>query len=396
MLEKGSLEGVRILDFTWVVAGPLAAAILADQGAEVIRIQNPLAPIIPLGDERWGFDASLNRNKCSITVNMGDPRGLDIAKRLIQVSDIVMENFSSRVMGHWGLDYEGQKKLNPRIIYMSMGGVGHSGRLKDWVTYGPTLQGMCGLNYLTGFPDGDPAGCGYSYPDVAGGYTAALALIMALWHRLRTGEGQYIDLAQLESACSLMGTALLECTANNGSPKRRGNRSPDLPAAPHAAYRCKGDDRWCVIAVFGGPDWKAFCNVIGNPPWTKEERFATLLDRVKNGEELDRFVEAWTQEHEAEEVMKRMVEAGIAAGVVQHGDDIVDRDPQLAYRYWEYLESPEGVRGRYPGIPPKLSDTPGGLRLCGPKLGEHNDYVLGKVLGMPAEEIEQYRKDRVI
>ena len=188
----------------------------------------------------------------------------------------------------------------------------------------------------------EPAGWGYSYADMTGGYSGALAVLMALWHRKQTGQGQFVDLAQFEAISSLVGPGLLDIL-NNQTPRNQpvGNRSQEAPAAPHGVYRCKGDDRWCAIAVFTETEWQSLCRVLGQPAWTRETRFASLADRLQHQDALDGYIEAWTQQHTAEEVMARLQEAGIAAGVVANGEDL-DRDPQLRARgYWAQLPAQE-------------------------------------------------------
>ena len=398
--QKGrrALEGVRILDFTWVVAGPVAVRILADQGAEVIKIER--RDTLDLGTRRGGFSGNLHRGKESTVVNMADPRGIEIAQKLAAVSDVVIDNFSARVMRNWGLDYESLKKIKPDIIAVSMSGFGHTGPHKDYVSYGPTLQALSGYTLQMRHPGHEPAGWGYSYADMTGGYSGALAVLMALWHRKQTGQGQFVDLAQFEAISSLVGPGLLDIL-NNQTPRNQpvGNRSQEAPAAPHGVYHCKGDDRWCVIAVFTEAEWQSLCRVLGQPAWTRETRFASLADRLQHQDALDGYIEAWTQQHTAEEVMSRLQEAGIAAGVVANGEDL-DRDPQLRARgYWAQLPAQENGKTEdviLDGPPFKLSKTPGYVAAPGPLLGEHTDSVLRRLLNYSDQQIAQLKAERVI
>ncbi|MDP2953459.1 MAG: CoA transferase, partial [Chloroflexota bacterium] len=205
----------------------------------------------------------------------------------------------------------------------------------------------------------------------------------------KTGKGQHIEVSQMESTASILETAILDYTANGRVRGRVGNRLPN--AAPHGAYRCRGEDRWCVIAVFTDEEWRAFCRVIGNPPWTKEDRFATLLARKQNEDELDRLVEEWTKERTPEEVMVLMQREGVPAGVVQNAEDMLLRDPQLRAReHYVYLDHAEAGRTAYDGVPFKLSATPGRPLSAAPLLGEHNDYVYREILGMSEEEANEY------
>ena len=394
---RRALEGVRILDFTWVVAGPVAVRILADQGAEIIKIER--RDTLDLGTRRGGFSGNLHRGKESTVINMADPRGIEIAQKLAAISDVVIDNFSARVMRNWGLDYESLKKIKPDVIAVSMSGFGHTGPHKDYVSYGPTLQALSGYTLQMRHPGHEPAGWGYSYADMTGGYSGALAVLMALWHRKQTGQGQFVDLAQFEAISSLVGPDLLDILNNQTPSQPIGNRSQEAPAAPHGVYRCKGDDRWCAIAVFTEAEWQSLCHVLGQPAWTCEARFASLADRLEHQDALDGYIEAWTQQYAAEEVMTRLQEAGIAAGVVANGEDL-DRDPQLRARgYWTQLPAQENGKTEdviLDGPPFKLSKTPGYVAAPGPLLGEHTESVLRRLLNYSDQQIAQLKAERVI
>ena len=395
--SRRALEGVRILDFTWVVAGPVAVRILADQGAEIIKIER--RDTLDLGTRRGGFSGNLHRGKESTVINMADPRGIEIAQQLAAISDVVIDNFSARVMRNWGLDYESLKKIKPDIIAVSMSGFGHTGPHKDYVSYGPTLQALSGYTLQMRHPGHEPAGWGYSYADMTGGYSGALAVLMALWHRKQTGQGQFVDLAQFEAISSLVGPGLLDILNNQTPSQPVGNRSQEAPAAPHGVYRCKGDDRWCAIAVFTEAEWQSLFRVLGQPAWTREARFASLTDRLQHQDALDAHIEAWTQQHTAEEVMTRLQEAGVAAGVVANGEDL-DRDPQLRARgYWAQLPAQENGKTEdviLDGPPFKLSKTSGYVAAPGPLLGEHTDSVLRRLLNYSDQQIAQLKAERVI
>ena len=394
---RRALEGIRILDFTWVVAGPVAVRILADQGAEIIKIER--RDTLDLGTRRGGFSGNLHRGKESTVINMADPRGIAIAQQLAAVSDVVIDNFSARVMRNWGLDYDSLKKIKPDIIAVSMSGFGHSGPHKDYVSYGPTLQALSGYTLQMRHPGQEPAGWGYSYADMTGGYSGALAVLMALWHRKQTGQGQFVDLSQFEAISSLVGPGLLDILNNQASSQPVGNRSQEAPAAPHGVYRCQGDDRWCAIAVFTEAEWQRLCQVMGQPAWTRDVRFASLADRLQHQDALDEYIEAWTQQHTAEEVMTRLQEVAIAAGLVANGEDL-DRDPQLRARgYWARLPAQEGGKTQeviLDGPPFKLSKTPGYVAAPGPLLGEHTDSVLRRLLNYSDQQIAQLKAEKVI
>lgn len=389
------LDGIRILDFTWVVAGPTATRLLADLGAEVVKIER--RDSLDFGDRRGGFTGGLNRGKLGTVVNLTDPRGLDVARRLVATADVVIDNFSARVMRNWGLDYDGLRTIKPDIIAVSMSGFGHTGPYKDHVSYGPTLQALAGYTLLMRHPGGEPAGFGFSYSDLVGGFTAALAVLAALWHRRRTGEGQMIDLSQFEAACAMLGPLLLEVTANGRRILPAGNASQEGPAAPHGVYRCRGEDRWCAVAVFDQNEWQRFSDALDNPAWCRDARFATLGDRVRNRAALDALVEEWTRTRTAEEVTERLQGAGVRAGVVADAEDLCLRDPQLrARRYWIDVETPEGNHVRLDGIPYRLERTPARVSGPGPLLGEHTDDVLRRLLGLEAHQIAALRAAGVV
>jgi benzylsuccinate CoA-transferase BbsF subunit len=397
-MARLALEGIRVLDFTWVVAGPVATRILADQGAEVIKLERRPGP---LGPRQIGLQGDLHRNKRSIAVNMGTPRGVEIARRLAQISDIVMDNFSARVMRSWGMDHASLSATKPDIICLSMSGLGHTGPRSNYVSYGPTLQALTGYTILMADRNGEPAGYGYSYADMSGGYTGALAALMALWHRRRTGRGQFVDLSQFEAVTSVIGPALLDISVNGRKQSPPGYRSQEHPAAPHGIYRCRprGDDndRWLAIAVRTQAEWNRFIGAIGSPSWASDAKFRTLYLRMRNNVELDEHVARWTVDQEAEAAMELLQRGGVAAGVVANGADMCERDPHLRARnFWGTVPLPDGAITHVTGIPMKLSATPGAIRTPSPVIGEANDYVLGELLGMSRAERAALIEERAI
>ncbi len=393
MTNQPILHNIRILDFTWVLAGPYATRLLSDFGAEVIKVQPLLSSESDDAFSR-GYYSTWNRNKLGITLNMDKPQGVALAKRLAGICDAVVENFTPRVMANWGLDYDNLKKVKPDIIMLSMSVMGRTGPWRDYVGFGPTVQAFSGMTWLTSFPGEPPTGPGFSYADHIAGLFASLALLGALEYRQRTGEGQYIDVSQVEAMISLLGGAILGYEGSGSEAAPAGNTSS--LAAPHTVYRCKGKERWCAVAVFTDEEWQGFRRALGNPSWAEDERFATLSSRIRNSEELDRLVAAWTKEHTAEEAMSRLQGNGVAAGVVQDAADLVS-DPQLKARdfFIEFLHPEAGITTT-DATPVKLSSTPAQYNRAAPNPGQDNSYVYGKLLGMSEAEVAELGKNGVI
>ena len=403
----GALDGIRVIDFTWVVAGPVATRILADHGAEVIKIERLDAT--DFGSRRVGLTGNLNRGKRSIAINLNDERGLALARRLIAGADVVIDNFSPRVMPGWGLDYDGVRQLRDDIIAVNMSGFGDSGPWRDHVSYGPSLQALAGFSWLMRHDGRAPTGWGFSYSDMAAGCMAALATLFALWHRRRSGEGQRVDLSQFESLVSLLGPQLLRVSSPTpglqtpAASTAIDNRSQEMPSAPHGVYACAerpesiASDRWCAIAVFSDAEWRHFCSALGDPAWARDPRFQTRSDRLRHGEELDARVQAWTRERRAEDVVTHLQRHGIAAAVVADARDLCVIDPHLRSRgYFAAVATPEGAIVHVDGLPIRLSETPGKITSPAPLLGEHTDAVLIESLGMTANEIAVLREARVV
>jgi len=429
VMKDGPLAGIRVADLTWVRAGPQCTRLFSLMGAEVIRVEWPAAPdLTRLGALRTtpsGFKPGINTssdfanfgvNKLSSVLNVRDPRGMDLLRRLIAISDLVVENFSSRVLDDWGLSYQDQARIRPDIIYISMAGFGHSGRWRDYDTWGPAVQAMTGLTQTSGMPGKPPSGWGYSYMDHTGGYYGTMALLTALHYRNRTGQGQYIDLAQVEAGCTLTGAAILDATVN-GRPTRRpgfppGNRTtwPGYPitngysrgqhAAPHNHYRAKGGGHWdwCVIVCRTQEEWRSLVHAMGSPEWAGAEKFATLLRRLENQEELDRKIGEWTVQFDKWDLMEKLQAAGVPCGQVSSTGDRADRDPQLRYRgtfAWK-VKHPLLGEGPVEGYPAKFSETPWEVWRSGPMMASENDYLYHELLGLSLEEIDDLDRSDVL
>ncbi len=479
------LEGVKVVDFCRVIVGPLTTKILADWGATVVKIESRKAqdlyrtfgpePDLSVHFTQW------NTGKHSVTLDLTNPKALEVAKILVAWADVVVENYAGGVMEKLGLGYSELKKVNPDIIMLSSCMQGQTGPYARHPGMGFQLSALSGFCHITGWPDRPPPELGV-YTDFIAPHYNVIIVLSALLHRKRTGKGQYIDLSQFETGVQFISPLILDYIVNNRVAEREGNKL--AYAAPHNAYRCRDEytwcgiplyteegwagfckvignpswtkeprfstvqarkenegelnglveewtmnctpeqvlakmqavgivterlptgayqlghnpsgtyrcqdeERWCAISVFADKEWESFCKVLGNPMWTKESKFSTLLLRKKNEEELDRLVEEWTIEHSAEEVMSLLQEAGVAAGVLETGEDQLEHDPQTRHRkMFPELDHPRVGKHHAPASPFTLSKMPLELKRA-PLFGEHNEYVLKEILGMSDEDIAE-------
>ncbi len=408
------LEGIRVIDFSWAMAGPQATRLLADFGADVLKIESERRPDLarttfgphPHGRDAFGLDSSgyfnhFNRNKKSVTLNMQRPEAAEVFADLLRVSDVVLENFSAGVLAKWGWPYERMREVKQEIIYVPMAGFGQRGPYSAYRTFGPTVQALSGLTHLSGFPEMEPAGWGFSYMDHTGGYLAAIAILMALYQRRQTGCGEYIDLSQVEAAIALTGAAVLDYQANGRRSERLGNRSGHPPAAPHGIYRCQdeyeGRDRWVAIACYVEEQWQALVEAMGSQAWATKGAFGSLAGRLERQDELDRQLEAWTRPQLAHDVMRLLQRAGVPAGVVQNHKDLTERDEQLAHRrLYPSIRHPKLGEYLIDGLPMKLSETPGGVRAPAPLWGEHTEAVLTELLGYDETRVAALRESEAL
>ena len=396
------LSGYRVVDFSWVWAGPLLGELLADMGAEVIKVETnkrlDSARLTPgrstVGPETDFVFHSINRNKLGITVDMTDPKGAKLIRELISISDVALDNFSPMGLKKLNLEYTELSQANPQLVMISLPAAGQYGPLSNIVTYAPSLGALCGYSSLIGYPGERVLGEQTPYLDVTSSIHGAFAVLSALYYRERTGKGQYIDMAQIEVGASVIGEAFMEYFMNGRVLGTMGNRSPTM--APHNNYPCLGEDRWVSIAVDTEEEWRSFCAAIGNPPWVKQKRFNDKFNRQRNLEELDRLISAWTINLSNYEVMDILQKADVAAAPCL---DLTERfsDPHYAARGTHLqVEHPATGVDIIAGIPFKLSGTPGEVRRHAPLLGEHNDYVFRELLGRTESEIAQLIEEKVI
>jgi len=402
--RDGVFSGLKILAFAWAVVGPLTMKFFADHGATVIRVETSSRPCTmrssaPYKDNkpglnRGGYFTYYNANILSLALNMNRPKAAAIARRLVVWSDVFFENYTPGVIEKWGFDYESLKKIKPDIIMLRQSGYGSWGPYKNLPAFGMVLGPIAGLPNFIGWPAKEPLPVGVSaYTDCISPRFAAAALIAALDHRNKTGEGQLLDLSQFETAISFILPGLLEYESTGKEPERIGNSSPQ--AAPHGVYRCKGDDRWCTIAVSSDDEWTNFCHAIGKPELVKDPRFGTLENRRKNEDELNKIVGKWTVNFSPDEVMARLQQAGVAAGVVANAADVLN-DPQLRQRniFWPMRHAEMGDFTHL-GQSFRLSETPARPYSPAPLLGEHTEEICTEMLGMSDDEFVSLMQDGV-
>ncbi len=427
---KGFLNGTRIIDLTWKTVGPWEARMLTPYGAEVIHIEPPHRP----DDHRFDFrktagtaaagqtefrDAPdsppyyttpnyshLHRGKLGVTLNTRHPEGKRILEQLIEISDGLCENFSGGVLDSWGMGWDHLHEVNPKLVYLSTSGFGHKGEWGEFRTYGPSAQASSGLTFTSGLPGKPPAGWGYSYMDVTGGWMAGLGLMMGLLQAKRTGRGLYVDFAVTEAAMALLGPYFLDYQVN-GRPTRRPNFPPgnhsEWPAiAPHNTYRTAGIDRqgqdwWVFIAAPTQQQWESLVAVMGKPELLSDPRFVTMADRYANQDVLDEIISTWTAPRRRYDIMTRLQQAGVVAAAVQGAEDRVEYDEQLRHReIYPVTSHPEVGTFDIEAYPPKLSRTPvfnGGRAST---VNEHADYVYGDLLGFKPDEIASLKEQGVI
>ncbi|WP_327686326.1 CaiB/BaiF CoA transferase family protein [Streptomyces sp. NBC_00467] len=398
------LDGLRVADFTWVGAGPFLTKPLADHGADVIKVESrtrtdPIRSMAPFrdarpGPNRSGYFANRNTSKRSICLDLKTPRGKEIALELIAKSDVVASNFTPGTMDRLGLGYQDVIAVRPDVIYLEMPMQGNAGPHRDFRGYGLTIAAAGGLLGLTGYPDRPPVGTGTNYPDhVPNPLHAAVAVLAALRHRRRTGQGQYIELAQLESTVNVIGPALLATAA--GQPVHRA-ANEDTAAAPHGVYPCAGDDRWCAIAVTTDNHWESLVDVLGRPAWATKDSYTTAGARLAARAELDGLVAGATVTHEAGELADALAAAGVPSAVVSDAAQVL-ADPQLNSRdHWTTLDHPEMGPSVYDNIPYRLSATPGRLRGPAPLLGADTRDVCLDLLGLTPHEYEHLAAEGVV
>jgi crotonobetainyl-CoA:carnitine CoA-transferase CaiB-like acyl-CoA transferase len=385
----GPLDGLRVVDFTWAVAGPTATMVLASFGAEVIKVETSLRLDVL---RRSGYiGATTNRQKKAITLDLRHPKAVALVKRLVAVSDVVAESFRPGVMDGLGLGYDALRAVKHDIVMLSSSMAGQTGPLAHFAGYAPMFVALSGLGDMTGYPDGPPTQIRVG-GDIIVGVHAAFALVAAILHQHVTGNGCHVDLSAIESQASLIGDSLLDFTVNGEVQRRSGNHEPDV--APHNCYRCDGDDQWISIVVETDDEWQALVKLMGDPNWARSEPFATGRSRSENRHELDRRIEAWTTTQPAVDVMTQLQSVGVAAVPSYRAPELFV-DPHVMFRDM-VTEVPSGD-GSMPllRLGGRFSATPMQLDRAGPAIGEHNDEVLRGLLGLTDHELDDLAAEGV-
>jgi len=399
------LQNIRIIDHTIAWAGPQGTSVLADMGAEVIKIESCNRLDVARGGgfftgqeeegkfwEKGPWFVYLNRNKLGITIDLRKKEGKELYLKLVKVSDVVIDNFTPRVMPNLGLDYEELKKVKSDIIVLHQPGYGTSGPYKDAPAFGDCINAFSGLDDITGYPDRVMRPC-IAYGDPTSGFAAALAILAALHCRYLTGKGQLIDVSHLEITSKAM-DGLLDYAMNGRTQQRIGNR--DVTMAPQGCYPCQGDDNWLVITIADDQDWREFGRVLGNPEWAQDPRFATVKGRQQYHDELDRLIASWTSSYDRYEATSLLQKAGIAAAPVLHPGEMLT-DTHFVHRgFFEESTHPYAGTLLLQGLLFKMSHTSSHIRSSAPLVGEHNQYVYKKILDLSEDDIVRLTRDGII
>ena len=414
-MTRPPLHNVRVVDLGSAWAGPMAGQLLADMGAQVIKVESRARMDgMRLGRPMVGEDISggdrglwpelqpvfhgLNRNKLSITLNLRADVGRATLRRLVSISDVVLANFSPGVLERLGMDYDALRTVKPDIIVAAMPAFGDTGPLRDMLAYAPIIQALSGMMSLVGYPpeDGEPlvGELQAAWSDTVAALYTALSIAAALRHRNRTGRGQYVEAAHLEGTASMLGVPMLQNQMTGAIPTPTGNDDPDF--APHNNYPCAEEDTWVAISVGADAEWDALVDVVGDKTLAHSPDFADHSARWNNRRALDKAISAWTRTRSAPEITDLLQARGVAAMPVMN---IADQfaDPHLNARetYVEVEHPRVGAEMVY-GVPWRFSDTPGGVRNPAPLLGQHNDYVLGQMLGIDESRLNQLAAEQVV
>lgn len=400
----GPLSGYRVLDFGWVLAGAIPGMVLADMGAEVLKVETRQRmdymrlgrPIV--GDEpdpeQHPMFHNVNRGKLSISLNTTKPEAIELAKRLVAHCDVVIENFSPGVMDRLGLGYSVISGIKPEVVMASISSNGQTGPLRDLRAYAPSIGALAGLDSTLGYEGERPLGLKHAYADIAGALHGVFAIVSALHQNKRTGRGQYIDVSMLRATVATMGAGLMEYEMTGRVMTPKGNHDPVM--APYGNYPCHGDDAWVSIAVHAEDEWQGLKEAMGNPSWCEEEEFASRYSRLENRRELDNNLVQWTRERTAEDITELLQAHGVAAIPVMGAEDRLFNPHFQERGLYSDIEHPSlGAEPIY-NLMWNLSQTPPSIRRHAPLIGEHNRQIFGGLLGIAEEEISRLEEEQVL
>lgn len=405
----GPLEGVRIVEMGQLIAIPSAMKWLGDMGAQVIRLESVQRLESYRTDslyhndvdgEFWNRGANFyeqNRNKLGLTLDLSRDEGREVLRGLIAVADVFAENFTPRVVRNFGLEYEDLRKIRPDIIMVSSTGYGFEGPWANFGATGPATEGAAGLAYITGYLDGGPVMSEIPFTDYTAGEHTVAAVMLALMHRLNTGQGQFVDVSQTQTCSATVPEALLDWTVNGRVQERIGNEDPAM--SPHGCYPCAGDDRWIAIAVDSDEAWRGLCRVMGRADWAADDRYADVLGRIQRRAELDKMLGFETRGHDNHELMARLQAEGVAAGAVADSEDLLFNEHLKERRFYEVVEHHEATGMPplpYAGRPWKLSGTPAVAPQPAPIMGQHNRDILAGLLGRSDDDITALEEAQII
>ncbi|MCY4417300.1 MAG: CoA transferase [Chloroflexi bacterium] len=402
--NPGALAGYRVLDFGWVLAGAIPGMVLADMGAEVIKVETrqrldymrlgrPIVGDQPDPEQNPMFH-NVNRGKLSVTLNISEPDAVDLAKRLVEKSDVVIENFSPGVMDRLGLGYETLRAIKPDIIMASISSTGQDGPLRDLRAYAPSIGALSGLDSTMGYEGGGPLGLKHAFGDICGALHAVFAIVSSLYRRDQTGEGQYIDVSMLRATAVTQGVGLMEHAMTGRSLQPRGNYDPTM--VPYGNYPCAGEDKWISIAAATEEEWQGLVAAMDNPAWARDQRFSSQFRRQRHRRELDALLSSWTTGHEADELTDVLQNHGVAAAPVFSAEERLFHHHFMERGLYSDIDHP--ALGAEPifNLMWNLSKTPSVARRHAPLMGEHNQQVLCGTLGLTASELAQFEERQVV
>ena len=405
-MNKFPLRNVRILDLTQVIAGPVSTRLLSHMGAQVIKVETPWGRSLAAGTGVEGkrpdskpYDLvpnfnEVNRAKLGMTMNLQNEEGRVLFKKLVSLCDVVIENYSPRVMPNLGLDYDELRKIKPDIIMVSMPAFGSIGPWANFIAFGPGTDALSGVCEITGYEDGPPMKPGNYYADQNGAFHTAYGVLLALWHRRRTGQGQRIESPLRDGLISIIGEKFLEYQLTGRVPTRIGYHHSSM--APHNVYPCQGEDKWVTIAIGSDEEWQSLCRVLGRADLASDERYRGVLGRQKHEKELDNAISEWTKQRSNYEAMNSLQESGVSAGAALTAPEMVE-DPHYKERdSFDYTDHPDAGMARHSGLAWKMSRAPMNTGVPAPQFAQDVDWVLKEVLALPQDEIDVLLADKTV